>query len=141
MPDPLRKRVVRLIERLARRGLTQRAIAREAGVALGTVNAVLRGTYRTPKPDPRLNPGEWLLDPPRLCADNNHRINIAPCRKCGALPKAEEPTLPVTSLKCERCASSQAVRVSGNQVRCARCGSFLCRKSELAARVAREGKG
>lgn len=139
MPDPLRKRVIQHIEQLAKRGLTQRAIAREAGVALGTVNAVLRGTYRTPKPDPWLNPGEWRLNPPRLCA-NHHRIDIAPCRTCGALPKAEEPTLPVIMLSCERCSSKQAVRTHGSQVRCARCGCFLCRKAELAARVAKEGK-
>lgn len=41
--------------------------------------------------------------------------------------------MPDQELECPRCRRRQPVRVNGTQVRCAKCGTFLCRAAQLNA--------
>jgi len=74
--------VKRVQELLAEKRLSQREIARLAGVSRTSVQNIESGEHRKKRPSTgRLLPGETLLVKPTVCV-NGHRIFIVPCRQC-----------------------------------------------------------
>ena len=111
--------------------MTVRRIADEVGISTGNVCNIHNGKFRTEtNRDLELAPGEKYCEHPVRCSQCGSLNHVLPCRTC----RTEAYMRKVRTgpdHTCKRCGRTAPVNIKGNQVRCGKCGNFVCRRDQL----------